>query len=311
VLQKRGANEPSARPGSASEVPSLDALRTALTAGNELVRARGLANDRLVREVASVALIRSGHRDQTVGALREELAKLPSGFDPDTVERLAREAGAHDVALSWAQSGALDQLDVSAARAGTLADADASSLKDVPLEAHANRPVRVQGGDALPPELRAFLRERLPEFMVPSAFVLLEAFPLTPNGKIDRKALPEPERVHRSSTEVYAAPSSELELKIAAVWQGLLGLDSIGIRDNFFDLGANSFLMVQASGKLRDALGTPISLVDLFQYPSVGALASRLGDPAPEDQAAQEGKDRAQARADAMQKRRGARARGR
>src|SRR5262249_43043092 len=133
-------------------------------------------------------------------------------------------------------------------------------------------------------------------FMVPSAFVTLPALPMTPNGKIDRKALPEPDRKRFETASSYVAPESDLERVIAEMWKDLLRLDRVGIHDNFFDLGANSLLMLQAPMLLREALRRPVSLVDLFRFPTVSALARALTGNQDEDAAVVEGQKRAEAR---------------
>jgi natural product biosynthesis luciferase-like monooxygenase protein/amino acid adenylation domain-containing protein/FkbM family methyltransferase len=125
-------------------------------------------------------------------------------------------------------------------------------------------------------ELREFLLARLPEYMVPSAFVTLPALPLTPNGKLDRRALPEPSSIRPALAVHYVAPRNELEQRIAAVWQELLQLEKLGIHDNFFELGGTSLLLVQARTRLRAALDRDLSLVELFQYPTISALAQHL-----------------------------------
>ena len=114
-------------------------------------------------------------------------------------------------------------------------------------------PAQGQPKDELPrPEqLRDYLRESLPSYMVPSAFVKLEALPLTPNGKVDRKALPVPD-VDALVTHEYEAPQGEVEQRMALLWQELLGVERVGRNDNFFDLGGNSLLMVALLARLRD-----------------------------------------------------------
>ncbi|MBE9080748.1 hypothetical protein IQ278_01035 [Tolypothrix sp. LEGE 11397] len=112
--------------------------------------------------------------------------------------------------------------------------------------------------------------------MLPSSFVLLEAMPLTPNGKVDRRALPAPE-IGRSQIETaYVKPQNEIENIIARVWQDTLQIDKVGIHDNFFDLGGHSLLMAQVSQKLLEALEQKISIVQLFQFPTIHSLAEHL-----------------------------------
>ncbi|HEX5759074.1 MAG TPA: amino acid adenylation domain-containing protein [Thermoanaerobaculia bacterium] len=126
-------------------------------------------------------------------------------------------------------------------------------------------------------DLRGFLAARLPEFMVPVVYLDLPALPRTASGKVDRRALPEPRGVHPAGGDGYVAPASELERRIAAVWRDLLGVERIGAADNFFELGAHSLLLVRAHGRLRQALGRELTVVDLFRHPTVGALARHLG----------------------------------
>ncbi len=134
--------------------------------------------------------------------------------------------------------------------------------------------VRRAGEPATADELRAFAAALLPAYMVPSTFVDLDAFPLTPNGKVDRKALPEPagDRPGRS----FLAPRSELERQIAEVWQSVLQVDRVGIDDSFFDLGGQSLSLLRVRRRLRD-LGHEVAPTDLFRHPTIGALAAHLG----------------------------------
>lgn len=124
--------------------------------------------------------------------------------------------------------------------------------------------------------LRTFLQERLPAYMLPSAFLLLDAMPLTPNNKIDRRALPEPDAQRPQLSTSYLMPTTGLESQVAAIWQRILHLERVGLEDNFFDLGGNSLLMVQLHAQLREAIQPVIKLTDLFQYPTVKAFAAYL-----------------------------------
>jgi len=124
-------------------------------------------------------------------------------------------------------------------------------------------------------ELRDFLKEKLPEYMVPSAFVVLDEFSLTANGKIDRRALPSPQIGLEIRTN-YQPPQSEIEKAIAQVWQQVLQLEKVGIHDNFFDLGGHSIMMLQVNNKLRHILQRDISVVSMFQHPTIHSLAQSL-----------------------------------
>lgn len=127
-------------------------------------------------------------------------------------------------------------------------------------------------------ELREHLRQALPDHMVPAVLVPLPRLPLTPNGKVDRRALPDPARETAPRAQ-YRPPETPLQHAVSAVWTELLPLARVSIDDNFFEIGGNSLLAVQARSRLRDALGRELSLVDLFRYPTARTLAAALDDP--------------------------------
>ncbi|HEX8319552.1 AMP-binding protein, partial [Longimicrobium sp.] len=123
--------------------------------------------------------------------------------------------------------------------------------------------------------LRAHLAERLPEYMVPAAYVWMEAYPLTPNGKVDRRALPAPEGNAYSAGE-YAAPVGETEEALAGIWAEVLGVERVGRHDNFFELGGHSLLAVRVISRMRQVLGVEAPLAHLFSHPTVESLAARV-----------------------------------
>ena len=118
-------------------------------------------------------------------------------------------------------------------------------------------------------EMKRKLREKLPEYMVPARIVVLKEMPLSPNGKIDRRALPDPERMVKQEGVRYEKPSTAVEETVAGIWGEVLTVERVGRSDNFFDLGGNSLLMVRVHTKLQRAFKREIPLVDLFKYPSV------------------------------------------
>jgi amino acid adenylation domain-containing protein len=129
------------------------------------------------------------------------------------------------------------------------------------------------------PELRAHCRERLPDYMVPNAWVALAALPLTPNGKVDRRALPPPGgKAGTLLRRPYLAPRSELERVVAAVWRKVLGIETIGVEDNFFEIGGQSLLLLEVQRAIGERTGREPSLVELFTYPDVASLARFLDD---------------------------------
>jgi len=136
----------------------------------------------------------------------------------------------------------------------------------------------VAAPDAAPAtaELRQHLQAKLPEYMVPSAFMVLEALPLDPNGKVDRRALPAPDGGDASAA-AYAPPTNELERLLAGIWQDVLGRASVGIHDNFFDLGGHSLLLIQVHRRTREARpDCDLPVMALFEHPTIAALAVHM-----------------------------------
>lgn len=157
-------------------------------------------------------------------------------------------------------------------------------------------------------DLRRSLKERLPEYMQPSAYVVLDKLPLSANGKVDRQALPAPEGSRPELEGGYVAPQTEMARAIAAVWQEVLRLDRVGLHDNFFELGGNSLLLVQVHTKLRAALRRDVPLVVIFEHPTVEALARHLsagaagGQEEAAAQAFREVQDRARSQREALRR---------
>jgi hypothetical protein len=136
------------------------------------------------------------------------------------------------------------------------------------------------GSETPTTELRDFLRTRLPDYMIPSAFVRLDALPLTPNGKVDRRALPAPGGARPEQDEVFVAARTSTEMVIAAAFGRALGVDRVGLHDSFFRLGGHSLLATQVVSRLGDSLRTQVPLRLLFEAPSVAELAAALlADP--------------------------------
>ncbi|HWW77528.1 MAG TPA: amino acid adenylation domain-containing protein, partial [Pyrinomonadaceae bacterium] len=127
-----------------------------------------------------------------------------------------------------------------------------------------------------PAELRRHLRGRLPEYMVPSTFVTLDALPLSPNGKVDRRALPEPGHDRSQTAPAFVAPSTGMEELLGALFGEVLGLERVGADDNFFESGGHSLLATQLVSRLRQALGVEVPLRELFERPTVRGLAQSV-----------------------------------
>jgi amino acid adenylation domain-containing protein len=282
---------------------TLTRLREAL--GNDLspgISITDIPDARLQPDTCLVEqLARLEEKAVNVGALREELrSAIGDAIEPETLWELADELG-YQLQLSFAASHAPGRLD---ALFRSQADAPAPGEAFWPREDHhpaanwrvyTNNPLRGKLTEKLLPELRTHTRACLPEYMIPSDFVLMDELPITDNGKVDRTALPDPE-VTRIIDQDYAAPRSELEQRIADIWCRLLRLEEVGIRDNFFDLGGHSLLIPQVQAGIKHELQREVSAVALFQYPTVEALARHLDGQTDENCLQQEAKKRVQRR---------------
>jgi hypothetical protein len=177
--------------------------------------------------------------------------------------------------------------------------------EDVPGDKRLVAYVVAQPGETIDVvAVREALKAQMPDYMVPSTMMVLDAFPLTPNAKIDRKALPAPEQVAQSAVAAYVPAENELERTIAEIWQQILNVPRVGTQDNFFDIGGHSLLTVRVHARLRAAVDRPVSLTDLFRFPTIRSLARHLGASAPMISVVEESIDRADLRRQAMQRRR-------
>jgi acyl carrier protein len=125
-------------------------------------------------------------------------------------------------------------------------------------------------------ELQTYLRRTLPDHMVPAAFVRLDEMPRTPNGKVDRASLQRSAAEAMRARPGYVAPHTPIERTIARVWQDVLGVADVGRGDNFFDLGGHSLLVARVHARLREELKVELSMIDLFQFPTIAALAAHI-----------------------------------
>jgi thioesterase domain-containing protein/aryl carrier-like protein len=136
--------------------------------------------------------------------------------------------------------------------------------------------VRAQEQFPSPSELRRFLQTKLPEYMVPAAFLVLDALPLNPNGKVDRQALPPPSQAATELERPFVAPRDRLEYQLAKLWEKILGIQMVSVNDNFFDLGGHSLLAVRLLAQIEKISGKDLALVTIFQAPTVEQMAAVL-----------------------------------
>lgn len=158
-------------------------------------------------------------------------------------------------------------------------------------------------GDADTEALKQQLRTGLPEFMVPAQIVRLDRLPRTPNGKLDRNALPEPLTFEMVREDAPSSPDTPLQAQILGIWRDVLKLPRVGVRDNFFDIGGHSLLAVQVHRRLSQVVDHPIALTDIFRFPTVEALSAHVGGGVADAAPTATGQDRARSRRLAMQRR--------
>jgi len=171
----------------------------------------------------------------------------------------------------------LGEIEARIALHAAVAEAVVVAREDQPGDVRIVAYVRYKTGAVPQEELQAHVRAALPEFMVPVHFVTMEKFPLTPNAKVDRKALPKPGEVKRSAAVIeFVVPASEVQQRIADAFKRALGVERVGQLDNFFELGGHSLLAVQVHRDLKKNVAPNLSITDLYRFPTVAGLASHI-----------------------------------
>jgi len=255
---------------------SLQALRGRLCESGDLL-VTAIPDARLHTEAFALAAL-AHPDDSTAAELRAAAAGQTDGIEAEDLYALADELG-RDLQLTGTLPGQMTAL-FSSSGAPRFDGALLHAARTVPWRDYGNDPLQGRLQRSLVPVLKEKLAVAVPEYMMPSAFVIMDAFPLTPNGKINRKALPAPER-KRSEQEVYVAPRTPVEEDLAGIWTQILGIKQIGVHDDFFALGGHSLLATQLISRIRDQLKTELPLLALFNHPTVAGLAEQItGDTA-------------------------------
>jgi amino acid adenylation domain-containing protein len=263
---------------------SLDVLSKSLREGQ--LPAFGLIavpNSRTARSVAALRLLEGQYAPATVGGLKAALETVPRGLDPEDFWALQEEVP-YTVDIRWSSTAVDGGFDVLFVPKGgpdprtVLGPAvTPDSRSGAVYGDFTNHPARKREVSHLTAGLREFLRQRLPDYMLPAAVVVLDELPLTVNGKLNVQALPRPDQVGGYvSTEADDELTTDLERDVAAVWAEILRLDHVGLHDNFFERGGHSLLAVQVIIKLRERLHVDISLGSMFEVPTVEQLARRI-----------------------------------
>jgi len=273
------------------DVGGIDALTKLLAdTGFEGLEVRGIPNARLKTELMTVRLLADPNGPRCIGDLRGALTKdYPLGVEPEELWQLAEKLS-YKVALEWSGPGMEDNFDAIFMRPNAGHSLAGKMAKDrdrghKAWGSYANDPQHRDSAQSLVPALREFLQERVPEYMVPSKFVVVRALPRTPTGKLDRQALRTVEPARSMTEETHVAPRNELEQMLSEIWGELLGLDRVGVHDNFFELGGDSILSIQVVARARRN-GVRLTPMQLFRHQTIAGLAA-VADTMPAIQAEQ------------------------
>lgn len=247
----------------------LEAVKAALTeAGSDGLRVTAIPNGRLAGEIAATAHLAAGDIAGARTALRN-----PAGIDPSQLYTLADETG-WTVRLTWHPGDPALMDAVFTPTDEPLGDLYARATVDRPLEELGNNPAGARERAAALSALRRHLRDTLPDYMVPSAFIALDRIPLTDNGKLDVRALPDADAAAPVSAS--RAAQNPVEELLAELFAEVLGVDEVGVEDNFFDIGGHSLLTIRLMSRVRSAMGAELTIRDVFDAPTVAQLATKL-----------------------------------
>ncbi|NEO72662.1 non-ribosomal peptide synthetase [Moorena sp. SIO3H5] len=250
--------------------------------GPESICFSGLVNERVANDVGLVEFLSQPESKQNVQQLRQTLESKPvNGIDPERLYELSSDLG-YSLELCWSAQGKGELMDGvfvrrELAQEGiVLTPLTQKSVVASNWHHYGTNPLSSEVAKQLVPELREYLESRLPEYMVPSGLMVLSQLPLTPNGKVDRKALPVPDVASSVSTE-YVAPQTETQKALAEIWQELLGIEKVGIYDNFFfDLGGHSLKATQVVSRIRQGFDIEFPLNKIFESSTVESISKYI-----------------------------------
>jgi amino acid adenylation domain-containing protein len=253
----------------------------------EVLRLAHIPNARIQVEAGALKWMAGGDGPDTAGELWKNLrSQTEPGIDPEDLRALGLDLP-YDVEISGARSDAGAFYDAvctprTAAHStrvpGAAIPQPAASLVRIAWREYANNPLQGVVSSDLIPHVREYLKEKLPEYMVPSVFITLASLPLTPNGKIDRRALPKPDRTQHQTEQAYVAPGTFTEEAVASIWKQVLGVNQIGVNDRFFDIGGDSLKLIRAFRVLNETYPNAVTVVDLFQYSTIALVSAHIDE---------------------------------
>lgn len=277
--------EPQIQPD--QNIPWLDWVKEKLTLG--LLRQRladqpdalgiaGVPNSRVLPEVRAAAGLAKGGQSTTVNELRHAIETMrDETFHPEAFWALEDDLP-YSVDITWSRTGAeffdvfLKRRNLNGGRRSP-ASFPGNTITPRPWRSYAHNPIEVKLNQTLRSSLRSLIGKRLPSYMMPSAFVFLDSLPRSPNGKVDRNALPAPEPTDFELEQNFTAPQTSIEKVLAQIWAELLGLEQVGIHANFFDLGGHSLLAMQVIFRLQGKFQVKLPLRTFFEQPTIASLA--------------------------------------
>ena len=243
---------------------------------------RNIPNGRVQDPIQTLKILEAGANDpsapETVDALRTRLADQPARIRPEQIWQLAKQQ-ACSLQVTWSASpGMMDVILVPETENGETHQALISSqLKQGPLRAwqhYANNPLLGRHSRILIPQIKAWLHEQLPDYMVPSILILLDSLPLNPSGKVNRKALPPPVLQLRSQEDGFVQPQTPVQRFLAEIWIETLGVEAVSIHDNFFQLGGHSLLATQVVSRIREHFQVDLPVRSVFEHRKLSELAA-------------------------------------
>ncbi|NEO52861.1 MAG: amino acid adenylation domain-containing protein [Okeania sp. SIO3B5] len=244
----------------------------------EILVVTRIPNARIWADVQAMALLASSNCPETVGELQQKITR--NGIEPEEWWEL-QEKIPYRINITWSGNDADGYYNVIFIRNDTNLIADSTVIcpkqpKFKPWNVYANQPYTGTKHSQLIPQLRGFLQEKLPDYMMPSAFVVLDKLPLTPSGKIDRRALPAPDKSRPVLDVELVAPRTPTEEILAGIWGEVLSLNEVGVLDNFFMLGGDSIGATQLISRVRDTFQIELSLHRLFESPTVAEFGELI-----------------------------------
>ena len=248
----------------------------------EILGLRRVPNARLATEVKTLEWLTSDDGVETVGEFKSQI--LPTlqgwGIDPEELWAFSDDLP-YNIDIIW--SDVAGYYDVVLQRRDTpppcplpVYREGETSFHPQAWSAYANNPLKSKLVRKLIPQLRSFLQEKLPEYMVPDRLLLLDALPITPNGKVDRQALPALDASRPELAENFVPPRTPLEIGLAEIWAEVLGIERVGIQDNFLELGGQSLLAIQVVSRIRDSYQVDLPMRSLFDSPTIAQLQEQI-----------------------------------